>query len=55
MPYALYAENTQLTAGPGILIEGNKISNTGDPDPADDLKTVHRLVVIYLEPYPILK
>ncbi|MEI2694359.1 MAG: hypothetical protein V9E90_04755 [Saprospiraceae bacterium] len=38
VPYALYAENTQLTAGPGILIEGNKISNTGDPDPADDLK-----------------
>lgn len=38
VPYALYAENTQLTAGPGILIEGNKISNTGDPDPNDDLK-----------------
>lgn len=38
VPYALYSENTQLTAGPGILIEGNKISNNGDPDPNDDLK-----------------
>ncbi len=37
VPYALYADKTQLNAGPGILIEGNKISNTGDPDGSNDL------------------
>ncbi len=39
VPYALYAEKTNLTAGPGIQIEGNKITNTGDSDPTDDLKS----------------
>jgi hypothetical protein len=38
VPYALYAEKTKLEAGPGIQIDGNKITNTGDPDPSDDLK-----------------
>lgn len=38
VPYALYAKNTSLEAGPGISISGNRISNTGDPDPNDDLK-----------------
>ncbi len=39
VPYALYAEHTKLEAGAGIQIDGNKISNTGDPDPLDDLKS----------------
>ncbi|MBK9109590.1 MAG: hypothetical protein IPM92_14755 [Saprospiraceae bacterium] len=38
VPYALYAGQTKLEAGPGIQIDGNKINNTGDPDPSDDLK-----------------
>ncbi len=37
VPYALYAAKTYLEAGPGISINGNRISNTGDPDPNDDL------------------
>lgn len=37
VPYALYAGQTKLEAGPGIQIDGNKISNTGDPDPSNDL------------------
>jgi hypothetical protein len=30
VPYALYAQKTSLDAGPGISINGNKISNSGD-------------------------
>lgn len=37
VPYALYAAKTYLEAGPGIQINGSKITNTGDPDPNDDL------------------
>lgn len=39
VPYALFAKTTLLEAGPGIGIVGNRISNTGDPDPNDDLKS----------------
>lgn len=38
VPYAQYAEKTTLQAGNGISVDGNKITNTGDPDPNDDLK-----------------
>lgn len=37
VPYAMYAAKTYLEAGPGIQISGSKITNTGDPDPNDDL------------------
>jgi hypothetical protein len=30
VPYALYAQKTSLDSGPGISINGNKISNSGD-------------------------
>jgi len=39
VPYALYSAQTKLEAGPGIQIQGSRISNTGDPDPNDDLKS----------------
>ncbi len=39
VPYALYSEKTKLEAGNGIQIDGNKITNTGDPDPTDDLRS----------------
>lgn len=38
VPYALFSEKTKLEAGAGIQVDGNKITNTGDPDPTDDLK-----------------
>jgi hypothetical protein len=42
VPYAFYAENGaggggSYTAGTGISINGNVISNTGDPDPLNDI------------------
>jgi hypothetical protein len=38
VPYALYAEKTNLQAGTGISVSGNTISNSGDTNPNDDIK-----------------
>lgn len=38
VPYALYAEKTNLQAGAGISVGGNTISNSGDTNPNDDIK-----------------
>ena len=38
VPYALYAEKTNLQEGAGISVSGNTISNSGDTNPNDDVK-----------------
>lgn len=38
VPYALYAEKTDLQAGTGISVSGNTVNNTGDTNPNDDVK-----------------
>ena len=38
VPYALYAEKTNLQAGTGISLSSNTISNSGDTNPNDDVK-----------------
>lgn len=42
VPYALYAERTNLKAGAGIAISGNTISNTGDRDTTNEIQTLSR-------------
>ncbi|WP_353481730.1 hypothetical protein [Haliscomenobacter sp.] len=38
VPYALYAEKTNLKAGPGISVSGNTITNTGDRDTTNEIQ-----------------
>ncbi len=38
VPYALYAEKTNLQAGTGISVSGNTINNSGDTNANDDVK-----------------
>ncbi|AEE52287.1 hypothetical protein [Haliscomenobacter hydrossis] len=40
VPYALYAENTNLKAGAGIGVSGNTITNTGDLDNTNEIQTL---------------
>jgi len=41
VPYALYAESTNLKAGSGIGVSGNIISNTGDLDNTNEIQTLN--------------
>ncbi|AEE52286.1 phage tail protein [Haliscomenobacter hydrossis] len=41
VPYALYAENTNLKAGAGIGVSGNTITNTGDLDNTNEIQTLN--------------
>lgn len=53
VPYALYAEKTNIQAGNGISINGNVVTNTGDNDnnPANELQTLNITgQVLSLEP-----
>ncbi|MBX2890521.1 MAG: hypothetical protein KF734_06310 [Saprospiraceae bacterium] len=40
VPYALYAEKTNLQAGNGISVSGNTISNTGDLSNTNEIQTL---------------
>lgn len=40
VPYALYAERTNLKPGSGIGVSGNTISNTGDLDNTNEIQTL---------------
>jgi hypothetical protein len=40
VPYALYAEKTNLQAGNGISVSGNTISNTGDLSTTNEIQTL---------------
>lgn len=40
VPYALYAESTNLKAGTGINVNGNTITNTGDTDNTNEIQTL---------------
>lgn len=42
VPYALYAEKTNLQAGSGISVSGNTITNTGDLDNTNEIQTISR-------------
>lgn len=43
VPYALYAEKTNIQAGNGISVNGNVVANTGDNDnnPSNELQTLN--------------
>jgi len=40
VPYALYAEKTNLQAGAGISVSGNTITNTGDLDNTNEIQAL---------------
>lgn len=40
VPYALYAEKTLITAGSGIGVSGNTVTNTGDISNTNELQTL---------------
>lgn len=40
VPYALYAEKTLITAGAGIGVSGNTVTNTGDISNTNELQTL---------------